>query len=65
MHVHANEDEGLYVLEGDFRCRAATRRAREPRELHGAGAEAGMGVSGPPLALTHPGRDESGAGGQS
>lgn len=116
MHVHANEDEGLYVLEGDFRFRIGDDvRAAPPGsfvfvprgvehcwqnvgdepgrmlivftpsgmerffESFGAlnveraslesftalGAEVGMGVSGPPLALTHPGRDASGTGGQS
>ena len=31
LHVHANEDEGLYVLEGELRFRLGT-------ELHGAPA---------------------------
>ncbi len=105
FHVHANEDETLYVLEGSFRFRLGDELREAPvgsfvyvprglphcfqnvgesagrmlvtfspagmesfferfaeivpgsdpdEAFRTAGAEAGMGVLGPPLALSHP-----------
>jgi quercetin dioxygenase-like cupin family protein len=116
LHFHENEDEGLYVLDGDFRFRigddirpatpgsfvfvprgvehswqnVGDRTARmlivftpsgmerffesfgalnveraNLESITALGAEVAMGVAGPPLARTHPARDESSAGSQS